>query len=176
MSFRLPFLNQVNVGVQADPYTVRLHSRAGRTLAKGEVVKLAIGAVASHGELSDNLADGGSDSGLGSVVDLDATQANNSAGIYAVLVDDECLDNAIGTFALSGIVDALVEGTTDVAAGDAVFGDKINSQGALVKVAGSNDGVAILGLALEAFTTDSTNALKKVFFNGFAFNRVGDIS
>ncbi len=89
---------------------------------------------------------------------------DNEFGVFAVALED-IASGANGEFALTGLVDASVDGTADVAVGNAleVDGSAMNLN------VGTTAGSKVVGYAIEARTADSVGLIKVMFdgYNGF---------
>jgi hypothetical protein len=87
---------------------------------------------------------------------------DNEFGVFAVALEDiDVSVNAYGKFRVQGVVTCLVNGTTDVAAGNALQVEP-TTENLELKV---DVGAKIVAFALEASTDNSAN-LTKVMFDG----------
>ena len=88
-------------------------------------------------------------------------------GVFAVALENVA-SGAKGLFALSGIVDAAVDGTADVAVGNALEAD-----GAANNLNfGTTIGYKVLGFALEARATNSVGLIKVMFDGVSGFGQI----
>ena len=89
---------------------------------------------------------------------------DNEFGVFAVALE-VIASGADGRFAVSGIVDAATDGTTDVAVGNALEA----GAAAMNLNLGTTAGAKVVGYAIEARATDSVGLIKVMFdgYNGF---------
>ncbi len=166
MSFKLTPIAPPR-GVQFDQYVVTLKNGTAGTVTKGEVVVLDFANAAA----TDNDTDAGLTSGFVNFADISATEANNSAGIYGILLEDITSGN-LGKVCLSGVVDAVLDGdTVNVTKGMGLTMDLISNVGCLIASSADADN-ALVGLSMVAKTdAGAAGSLFPVLFNGFAINR-----
>jgi len=138
-------------GIQSRTETVTLTTHAA--ISKGNVVAVAP-SVNSANEFYLTQAPA---SGNASIDD-------NEFGVFAVALED-IASGADGRFALTGMVEASVDGTTDVAVGNALEADA----SAMNLNLGTTEGAKVVGWAIEARATDSVGLVKVMFdgYNGF---------
>ena len=168
MSFRLPSIAPQR-GTQFDQYVVTLRNASGATVTKGEVVVLDL--ANGSGDVNDNNTDAGLDSGFVNFVDVSATEANNAAGIYGILLED-IADDSLGKVCLSGVVDAVLDGdSVDLTKGLGLMADLEGNVG-MLKASTADADNAVVAVSLVAKTdAGAAGTLLPCLFNGFAINR-----
>jgi hypothetical protein len=125
-------------------------NRTGATLTLGGVYAIDITGGATESTDPDS-----------NTADIVACATGNLRG-FLVVADAATVDDAVGVFTLKGRCKALVDGTTDVAEGDALIPQ--NASPNLIKQAGL---FVACGMALEAQATDA-GTLTDIYFDGEA--------
>ena len=168
MSFRLPSIAPQR-GTQFDQYVVTLRNGTAGTVTKGEVVVLDLANAGSA--VSDNDTDAGLTSGFVNFADVSATEANNAAGIYGILLEDISA-GSLGKVCLSGVVDAVLDGdSVDLTKGLGLMADLEGNVG-MLKASTADADNAVVAVSLVAKTdAGAAGSLFPCLFNGFAINR-----
>lgn len=142
--------------------TVEMYNRTGSALAVGETVAVDLTGSASEATAYssfDTSTDKDSESPFRNVITLAA--AHDDGWVIAVAME-AIADNAVGKFALKGVVDIKVADSLAIGARLAP------SSSTATSLVGEADGVAICGILLEANASGGI-AARPVLFDGFCF-------
>jgi len=150
---------QLEYGMECREHTVQVINRTGSTLSKGDVVMFDI--KLSSTEATSN-SPGKDSSGLANVVAPSDAAADFKFAQFAVITSDTIADNASGTAAVRGQVDAFViKASGSIAAGDPLGVDANKNLTADI-----TSGDKIVGRAAVAATTPATRTRVSCLFEG----------
>lgn len=143
---------------------VRAVNRTGATLYKGDIVALDL--TGSDGDvktLAEFIADP-SDARTSPLANVIAVGAGSDDGWIFLVATQTIANDAEGEFILRGLTEVKLVGSSAIA-----NGGRIAPTSGQVYASAEGDGIAIIGIALEAGPTGGDPATKWCIFDGWAF-------
>jgi hypothetical protein len=149
-------LAQGPYGFKMPKWQAYCYNRTGSTTTLGQVYQLLLDQSESE---SSTFGDGASTDGFANIEA--AVAGTEGQGQMCVVAEEAAADDALCLCTLRGVTNVLCDGGTDIVAGDAL---EVDATGELIRVTNAAaQPIAISGVAY----TDTTGALKKVYFDGY---------
>lgn len=153
------------LGDWLDRVEVRAVNRTGSTLAEGDIVILDLtGSDGDVDTLAEHLADTTPDAKASPLANVINVGAAHDDGWIFLVATGAIADNAEGKFVLRGLCKVKLVGSNAVS-----IGGRISPTSGQTYASAEGDGLAVVGIAMEAGPSGSDPATKNCIFDGWSF-------